>query len=87
MYASVGGMAEKCVAQRYIYTGGTGHDKVSGLQWSASAGLGVEYWFIPRLGIYFDPSLVYFFDNSQPLSIRTQQPLQANFEVGLRFKI
>ena len=87
-YASAGGAVEKCVSQRYIY----GHEqpkyeKVAGLQWSARVGLGAEYWVAPRVGLYFDPSLVYFFDNHQPLSIRTQQPLQARFEVGLRFKL
>ena len=87
VYASAAGAAEKCVAQRYIFGSNVSSEKVTGLQWSAKAGIGIEYWFIPHMGIYFDPSLVYFFDNKQPLSIRTQQPLQANFEVGLRFKI
>ncbi len=87
LYASVGGAAEKCIAQRYVYGSNTLREKVGGLQWSAQAGLGAEYWFAQRAGIYFDPSLVYYFDNSQPLSIRTQQPLQARFEVGLRFKL
>jgi hypothetical protein len=70
-----------------VFGSNVASEKVKGLQWSAKAGIGVEYWFIPHMGIYFDPSLVYFFDNKQPLSIRTQQPLQASFEVGLRFKI
>ena len=83
----MGGAAEKCIAQRYVYGSNTLREKVGGLQWSAQAGLGAEYWFAQRAGIYFDPSLVYYFDNSQPLSIRTQQPLQARFEVGLRFKL
>lgn len=87
VYASVTGAAEKCVGQRYVFGSNVASEKVKGLQWSAKAGIGVEYWFIPHMGIYFDPSLVYFFDNKQPLSIRTQQPLQASFEVGLRFKI
>lgn len=87
VYAAVTGAAEKCVAQRYVFGSNVLSEKVTGLQWSAKAGIGVEYWFIPHMGIYFDPSLIYFFDNKQPLSIRTQQPLQANFEVGLRFKI
>ena len=87
VYASAGGAVEKCVAQRYVYASNTLSEKVAGLQWSARVGLGAEYWFVPRLGLYFDPSLVYFFDNHQPLSIRTQQPLQARFEVGLRFKL
>ena len=87
VYAQAGGAVEKCVSQRYVYGSNTAHEKVHGVQWSLQAGIGVEYWFIPRMGIYFDPSLVYFFDNSQPLSIRTQQPLQTRFEVGFRFKI
>ena len=87
VYASVGGAVEKCVSQRYVYASNTLHQKVGGLQWSAQAGIGVEYWFVPRAGIYFDPSLVWFFDNKQPLSIRTQQPLQARLEVGFRFKL
>jgi len=87
VYASASAAAEKCVSQRYVYGSNTLNEKVGGLQWSAKAGVGVEYWFIPRMGLYFDPSLVYFFDNKQPFSIRTQQPLQANFEIGLRFKI
>lgn len=86
-YAQVGGAAEKCIAQRYVYGSNTLNEKVAGLQWSVAAGLGAEYWFVPRAGIYFDPSLVYYFDNKQPLSIRTQQPLQARFEVGLRFRL
>lgn len=86
-YASAGGAVEKCVAQRYVFASNTLREKVGGLQWSARVGLGAEYWFIPRMGLYFDPSLVYYFDNKQPLSIRTQQPLQARFEVGLRFKL
>ena len=87
VYGTIGGAAEKCISQRYVYGSNTGHEKVGGLQWSVAAGIGIEYWFVPRLGIYFDPSLVYFFDNSQPLSIRTQQPLQARFEVGFRVKL
>ena len=87
LYASAGGAVEECVSQRYVFGSNTLHEKVGGLQWSARAGLGAEYWMVPRLGIYFDPSLVYYFDNGQPLSIRTQQPLQARFEVGLRFKL
>lgn len=86
-YAAAGGAVEKCVAQRYVYGSNTLYEKVGGVQWSANLGVGIEYWFVPRVGLYFDPSLVYFFDNSQPLSVRTQQPLQAKLEIGIRFKI
>ncbi|MBR1539428.1 MAG: hypothetical protein IJ636_07985 [Bacteroidales bacterium] len=86
-YATAGGAAEKCISQRYVYGSNTLREKVGGLQWSARVGLGAEYWFVPRAGVYFDPGLVYYFDNKQPLSIRTQQPLEARFEIGLRFKL
>ena len=87
VYASVAGAVEKCVSQRYVIGSETPKDAVRGVQWSTQAGVGVEFWFVPRVGIYFDPSLAYFFDNSQPLSIRTHQPLQAKLEAGFRFKI
>lgn len=86
-YASVGGAAEKCVYQRYVFGSEVLSEKVDGIQYSADFGLGLEYWFAPKMGIYVDPSVVYYFDNRQPLSIRTQQPFQMRFEVGLRFKL
>ena len=86
-YAAAGGAIEKCVYQRYVFEDKTLSEQVTGIQSSVSIGLGAEYWFTRHAGIYFDPSLVYYFGNKQPLSIRTQQPLQARFEVGLRFKL
>ena len=89
-YASIGGMAEKCLSSRYVYGSHVDHEDVDGLQYSVMAGIGVEYWFVPRLGIYLDPSLVYYIENSthpQPLSIRTAEPTQIRFEAGLRFRL
>lgn len=87
VYVDAGASIEKCVGQRYVYGSHTLHQKVGGVQFSANVGVGVEFWFVPRVGIYLDPSLVYYFDGHQPLSIRTQQPLQARLELGFRFKI
>jgi len=86
-YANAGGMVEKCILSRYVYGSNASTDKVTGLQYSANLGVGIEYWFIKRMGIYFDPSFVYYFDNTQPNSIRTAQPLQMRFEVGFRFSL
>ena len=86
-YANGGGMVEKCILSRYVYGSNASTDKVTGLQYSANLGVGIEYWFIKRMGIYFDPSFVYYFDNTQPNSIRTAQPLQMRFEVGFRFSL
>lgn len=60
---------------------------VQGLQYSANVGIGVQYLFNDLVGIYFDPSLVYFFNSNQPFSIRTAQPLQLELELGLRFNL
>lgn len=87
VYASLGGTVEKCVGNRYIYGSNTLSQKVSGVQFSANAGVGIEYWCTPVFGIYFDPSLAYYFKGDQPVNIRTQQPLQAKLELGFRFDI
>ncbi len=84
-YATVGGAVEKCVKFRYVYGSNVLSDNVKGMQLSASLGVGLEYKFIPRLSVYFDPSVSYYFDNDQPLSIRTSQPFQMNFQLGFRF--
>lgn len=86
VYASAGGSIEKGLRQKYLFGNEVISDKIGGVQFSANVGLGAEYWFVPHLGIYVDPSLVYYFKCDQPVSIRTQQPLQAKFELGLRFR-
>ena len=90
-YATVGGAVEKCILNRYtgtfegeslLYT-----KKVSGVQTSVKAGLGVEFSPLEFLGIYIDPSVRYYFNNNQPRSIRTAQPWAFGVEAGLRFKL
>lgn len=87
-YASVGGTVERNIADRYRFSAADGGmsftQGVQGMQLSAGAGLGVEFRLVDRLGLYVDPSVRYYFDNKQPKSIRTQQPLMVNLEVGLR---
>ena len=90
VYVSLGGSLEKCVGARYVYGSHVMKSTVPGLQFSAMAGIGVEYWLAPSVGLYLDPSLVYYFPNErnpQPLSIRTAEPLQIRFEAGMRFRL
>lgn len=55
-------------------------------QWSAAAGLGVEFRLTPRMGIYMDPNVRYYFESErQPRSLRTIQPLRFDIEAGIRF--
>lgn len=91
-YASAGCMMERAVKVSYDITDLHSvtykqHRKAEGLQWSANVGLGLEYRFIDFMGLYVDPRLTYFFDCDQPYSVRTEQPLQFNLEMGFRFHI
>lgn len=91
-YANAGAMMEKAVRVSYemtdLYAVKYQHDsKAEGVQWSANIGFGVEYHFLDFMGIYVDPRLTYFFDCGQPYSVRTEQPLQFNLEMGFRFHI
>ena len=88
-YAYAGGAAEKCVDNRFFlephkdYT-----EKVKGFQFSANAGIGVEFIAADILGIYIDPSIRYYFkDENQPKSIRTRNPLSFGFEIGFRVRL
>ena len=91
LYAYAGGTAEKAVSNKFKVLDGperiTYSEKAKGLQFSAGAGLGVEFNVIDRLGIYVNPGVRYFFDCDQPVSIRTQQPFMMDFEIGLRVNI
>lgn len=91
-YANVGGMVEKAVKVSYDMT--DAYDvkyrrdgNVAGVQWSANVGLGLEYRFLDFMGVFVDPRLTYFFDCGQPYSVRTEQPLQFNLELGFRFHV
>ena len=99
LYAFAGGSIEKCVSNKYriparvhsdlfysdsdlFYKGAT-----KGLQYSAALGLGVQFNFTDHFGIYVDPSARYWMGKDQPKTIRTQQPLMFNIEVGVRFEL
>lgn len=91
LYAYAGGTAEKAVSNKFKVLDGperiTYSEKAKGMQFSAGAGLGVEFNVIDRLGIYVNPGVRYFFNCDQPVSIRTQQPFMMDFEIGLRVNI
>jgi hypothetical protein len=92
-YGNAGASIEKGAKVRYdmtTYDGTTRHanSHVKGVQFSINTGVGLEYKFNnERMGIYLEPNLVYYFDSKIPASIRTDQPLQFEAEVGVRFHI
>ncbi len=87
-YIYGGGAGEYCIANKYtLYSENiTYSEPVRKLQWSAGAGLGVEFKLTPFLGIYVDPGVRYFFDCQQPKSVRTEHPFLMNFNAGVRFE-
>lgn len=89
LYAYAGGTAEKCISDKYSVLGTdiVHKEKIDGLQFSANAGIGVEFLLGKHVGVYIDPSLRYYFDNGQPKSIRTVQPLMLGFEMGIRARL
>ena len=90
-YAWGGGSAEKGLVNGFRIQSDAGDifykENVNGLQWSAAAGLGLEFLLGRHLGLYLDPSARYYFDCGQPTSIRTNRPFMMNYEVGLRFNL
>lgn len=54
------------------------------IQWSVNAGLGVQYNFTPRIGIFAQPGVNYYFDNGTK-TIRAAHPWNVTIPVGLRF--
>lgn len=86
-YIYGGGAGEYCIANKYtLYSENiTYTEHVRKLQWSAGAGLGVEFKLTPFLGIYVDPGVRYFFDCQQPKNVRTEHPLLMDFNAGVRF--
>lgn len=91
-YAYAGGTAEKCVSNVYRMSSDGAdinhRESVKGMQFSANAGIGMEFIIADLVGIYIDPSLRYYFpDDRQPRSIRTVQPLMFGVELGFRFHL
>ena len=97
IYASAGGMVEKCIAgsvrSDYFY----GNDRrnteredvtVRPLQWSAAASAGFQFRLSPLVGIYLEPGLIYHFDNGSDIeTVYSDRPFNFNLNLGLRFSL
>ncbi|NDV57440.1 outer membrane beta-barrel protein [Bacteroides sp. 519] len=93
IYASSGVMAEKGL--RSVYTQhtyrankeekATVKTSISGLQWSINGSFGIAYRFYKEWSLYAEPRISYFFDNNQPISTRTDNPVNLGFGMGIRF--
>lgn len=97
LYASAGGMMEKCVSgtvETVYVDGNTKKNQeredldVKPLQFSVLASLGVQANFNKHLSLYLEPGMIYYFDdNTDILTIRKDKPFNFNLQLGLRFNI
>ena len=55
-------------------------------QWSAGAGIGMQFEISRKLSIYVEPDLYYYFDTGSDIrTIRTDKPFSVTIPVGIRF--
>ena len=88
VYGFGGAAVERAISHRFRIPGASAvKGDISGVQFSASAGFGIGFKLTDHLGLYVDPSLVYYFDCNQPKSIRTQQQWQGRLEAGFRLDL
>lgn len=95
VYASIGGMLEKCVGgnlrQSYIYGNDPRNDRtdrltVKPLQWSVSATAGAQVRIAGNIGFFIEPGAIYHFHNGSEIeSSYTAHPFNFNLNLGLRF--
>ena len=88
VYATAGGQADFNV-KAYVTTEGTETKlEKDDLQWSVNAAVGVQYNFIPQLGIYVEPGIKHYFDNGSHIrNFFKHRPTNFNHQVGLRLNI
>lgn len=96
VYASAGGMMEKCVSGsedirfvRGVVEGEPEHNslQVDPLQWSLMASAGVQLNITRHLGLYAEPGVAYYFDDKSGVeTIRKEHPCNFNLQVGLRLE-
>jgi len=101
VYFSVGAMIEKGIMLDYVQTTHQNYyyyydddqpfhtislqDDIPGLQLSYNASFGIGYKFYRDISVYFEPRIIYYLENNQPVSVRTEMPLQVGLSAGLRF--
>ena len=97
VYASAGGMLEKCVGgtvrSDYVYGGDVRESDrenltVKPLQWSVGASAGLQFRLSDVVGLYLEPGVTYHFGNGSGVeSAYSVHPLNFNLNLGLRFSL
>lgn len=87
-YVTAGGEGSVNIKNHTDTDGEVKESKRDKMQWSTNASVGIQYDFIPQLGVYVEPGMKYYFDNgSQIENIFKDKKLNFNIQFGLRFNI
>ena len=85
VYAAAGGQADFNVKAQVTTEGAETTLEKDNLQWSVNAAVGVQYNFIPQLGIYAEPGIKYYFDNGSHIrNFFKHRPTNFNLQIGVR---
>ena len=87
-YVTAGGEGAVNIKNHAETDGEVKESKRDKMQWSTNASVGIQYDFIPQLGVYVEPGMKYYFDNgSQIENIFKDKKLNFNIQLGLRFNV
>ena len=87
-YVTAGGEGAVIIKNHAETDGEVKESKRDKMQWSTNASVGIQYDFIPQLGVYVEPGMKYYFDNgSQIENIFKDKKLNFNIQFGLRFNV
>ena len=87
-YVTAGGEGAVNIKNHTETDGEVKESKRDKMQWSTNASVGIQYDFIPQLGVYVEPGMKYYLDNgSQIENIFKDKKLNFNIQFGLRFNI
>lgn len=94
LYASAGGMLEKCVKGTlesvYVTSNSTKERETNTIhshpfQWSLAAAVGAQVNLLDQLSLFVEPGIAYYFDDHSRLeTIRKEHPFNFNLQFGLR---
>jgi hypothetical protein len=89
IYASAGGQADLNVKASQKSEGSNqSMDHRDDLQFSVQGAVGVQYDFIPLIGIYVEPGIKYYFNNGSDVrNFFKDKPTNFNLQVGLRLNL
>ncbi|MBO4658462.1 MAG: hypothetical protein J5637_02445 [Prevotella sp.] len=86
VYATAGAQADFCVKAILESEGVKKDIDKDRVQFSTLVGLGMQYNFVPSVGLYVEPTLKYYFDNGSSVdNAFKDRPTNVGFQFGLRY--